>query len=207
VVLFKKINLLTNTLPGATSLDSHPSSAEEGSFAGDDISMTGPIYRYLADDHRRLEHLLDRATRDASHLDSAAYLEFRGGLLRHISMEEKILLPAARSALGGQALPLAAALRLDHGALAALLVLTPSLTIINAVRTILAAHNPKEEGPTGIYSQCENLPGFDSDAILVRLQNAPAVAMADYVDSPLAITSARNAILRAGYESGMLNGL
>lgn len=31
--------------------------------------------------------------------------------------------------------------------------------------------------------------------------------MADYMDSPLAIASARNAILRAGYDSGMLNGL
>jgi hypothetical protein len=172
-----------------------------------DIPMTGPVYRYLADDHRRLEQLLDRATRDAPRIDAAAYLGFRGGLLRHISMEEKILLPAARSALGGKALPLAAALRLDHGALAALLVLTPTITIINAVRSILVAHNPKEEGPDGIYSECEDLVGFDSDAILVRLQNAPAVAMADYVDNPLAIASARNAILRAGYDSGMLNGL
>ena len=169
--------------------------------------MTGSVYRYLAEDHRRLEQLLDRATRDLSRIDAAAFLEFRGGLLRHISMEEKILLPAARAALGGTPLPLAAALRLDHGALAALLVLTPTAIIITAIRTILAAHNPKEEGPTGIYSQCENLPGFDSGEILLRLQNAPAVAMADYIDSPLAIASARNAILRAGYDSGMLNGL
>jgi len=169
--------------------------------------MTGSVYRYLAEDHRRLEQLLDRATRDLSRIDAAAFLEFRGGLLRHISMEEKILLPAARAALGGTPLPLAAALRLDHGALAALLVLTPTAIIITAIRTILAAHNPKEEGATGIYSQCENLPGFDSGEILLRLQNAPAVAMADYVDSPIAIASARNAILRAGYDSGMLNGL
>jgi hypothetical protein len=169
--------------------------------------MPGPVYRYLADDHRRLEGLLDRATRDSSHIDAAAFLEFRGGMLRHISMEEKILLPAARTALGGKPHPLAAALRLDHGALAGLLVLTPSPTLINAIRTVLAAHNLKEEGPYGIYSQCESLPGFDSDEILLRLQSAPAVAMADYVDSPLAVTSARNAILRAGYDSGMLNGL
>jgi len=169
--------------------------------------MPGHVYRYLADDHRRLEHLLDRATRDASGIDAAAFLEFRGGLLRHISIEEKILLPAARDARGGKLLPLAAALRLDHGALAALLVLTPTATTIKAICTILAAHNPKEEGPDGVYAQCENLPGFNSDAILQSMRNAPAVAMADYVDSPLAITSARNALLRAGYDSGMLNGL
>ena len=169
--------------------------------------MSGSVYRYLADDHRRLEKLLDHATRDSTHIDAATFLEFRGGLLRHISMEEKILLPAARAACGGKPLPIAAALRLDHGALAALLVLTPTATIIKAIRTILAAHNPKEEGSDGIYSQCENLPGFDSDVILIRLQKAPAVSMNDYVDSPLAIASARNAILRAGYDSGMLNGL
>jgi hypothetical protein len=168
--------------------------------------MTG-VYRYLAEDHRRLEHLLDDATRDSSRIDASAYLEFRGGLLRHISMEEKILLPAARTALGGKPLPLAAALRLDHGALAALLVLTPTPIIVKAIRTILAAHNPKEEGPSGIYSQCENLPGFDSKEILLRLHDAPAIAMADYVDSPLAIASARNAIVRAGYDSGMLDDL
>jgi len=169
--------------------------------------MNGAVYRYLAEDHRRLERLLDDATRDSSQIDTSAYLDFRGGLLRHISMEEKILLPAARAALGGKPLPLAAALRLDHGALAALLVLTPTPIIIEAIRTILAAHNPKEEAPSGIYSQCESLAGFNSDKILLRLQEAPAVAMADYVDSPLAIKSARSAIVRAGYDSGMLNGL
>ena len=168
---------------------------------GSDDSVSG----YLAGDHRRLEQLLDRSTRDSPRVDAAAYLEFRAGLLRHISMEEKILLPAARAALGGKPLQLAAALRLDHGALAALLVLTPSLTIINAIRTILAAHNPKEEGPSGIYAQCEKLPGFNSGEILLRFQEAPAVAMAGYVDTPVAIASARSALVRAGYDSGMLD--
>jgi hypothetical protein len=87
----------------------------------------------------------------------------------------------------------------------ALLVLTPSLTIINAIRTILAAHNPKEEGPSGIYAQCEKLPGFNSGEILLRFQEAPAVAMAGYVDTPVAIASARSALVRAGYDSGMLD--
>jgi len=110
---------------------------------------------------------------------------------------ESAALPAARAAHGDKPLPLAAALRLDHGALAALLVLTPTTTTIKAIRTILEAHNPKEEGPEGIYSQCENLPGFNSGVILERLRNAQAVAMNDYVDSPIAVASARNAVVRA----------
>jgi hypothetical protein len=162
--------------------------------------MAGPVYRYLADGHRRLERLLEQATRDKAQIEPRAFLEFRAGLLRHISMEEKILLPAAQTARGGKALPHAAALRLDHGALASLLVLTPTPSIVAAIRAILKAHNPKEEGADGIYTQCENLQGFDSEQILTRLQNAPAVAMADYVDSSIAIESARNCLRRAGYD-------
>jgi hypothetical protein len=115
-------------------------------------------------------------------------------------MEEKILLPAAQAARGGKALPLAANLRLDHGALAALLVMTPTSSIVAAIQAILDAHNPKEEGTDGIYAECENLPGFDSEQILTRLQNAPTVAMAGYVDSSIAIESARNSLRRAGYD-------
>src|ERR1044071_109398 len=105
---------------------------------------------YLSGDHRRLEDALSRAAAHDGAIDPEAYLEFRAGLLRHIAMEEKILLPAAQAARGGQALPLAAKLRLDHGALAALLVLTPTDLIIAAIRSILAAHNPLEEGPNGV---------------------------------------------------------
>ena len=54
--------------------------------------MMGPIAGYLADDHARLDALLTRGT-----TDPAAYADFRRGLLRHIGMEEKILLPVAQS--------------------------------------------------------------------------------------------------------------
>ena len=45
----------------------------------------GALARFLLDDHRRLEALLDRAA-----TDPAAYEAFREGLLRHIAMEEKV---------------------------------------------------------------------------------------------------------------------
>ena len=80
--------------------------------------MAGRIHNYLANDHRRLEEALQRATATPGVIESQAYSEFRGGLLRHIGMEEKILLPAAQAARGGTPLPLAPKLRLDHGALA-----------------------------------------------------------------------------------------
>jgi hypothetical protein len=57
--------------------------------------MPGPLFCFLANDHERLDGLLRRAMA-AGAIDRAAYAEFRAGLLRHISLEEKILLPAAQ---------------------------------------------------------------------------------------------------------------
>jgi hypothetical protein len=162
--------------------------------------MTGRVYDYLANDHRRLEEALDRATRNSPGVEPSAYLEFRAGLLRHIGMEEKILFPAAQAARGGEALPAVQRLHLDHGALAALLVLTPTESIVSAIRSILESHNALEEGPDGVYSACEHLDSFDTEEVLKRLQTAPPVAMATYTNNPTAVRSAQDALLRAGYD-------
>src|SRR5581483_6857560 len=53
-------------------------------------------------DHERLDALLRRAFASAGSVDSEAYDAFRRGLLRHIGMEEKILLPAAQRAILAQ---------------------------------------------------------------------------------------------------------
>lgn len=157
----------------------------------------GPIYRLLADDHRRLEALLHRG---AEEHDATAYAEFRAGLLKHIGMEEKILLPTAQRLRGGEPLPIAAKLRLDHGAIAALLVPTPTPAIIAALRTILTVHNAIEEGPDGLYAQCERLAGNEADALLARLRAAPEVRVAAYSDGPKVMAATRRALLRAGYD-------
>jgi hypothetical protein len=161
--------------------------------------MHGPLHRFLSDDHVRLEALLQRAVGDPARFDAAAYAEFRAGLLKHIGMEEKILLPAAQRARAGEPLPIAAKLRLDHGALAALLVPTPTLAVVAALRAILAAHNPIEEGPGGIYDTCEQLAGAERDALLARLRAAPEVPVARHVDGPRVLASARRALERAGF--------
>jgi hypothetical protein len=161
--------------------------------------MPGPLFCFLANDHERLDGLLRRAMTEASMVDPAAYAEFRAGLLRHISLEEKILLPAAQRWQGGVSLPLAATLRLDHGALAALLVPTPTPAIIAAIRTVLAAHNALEDGPGGVYERCEQLAGAEADALLAQLQAAPAVPVAPYSDGPQVMRVVRRALARAGY--------
>ena len=139
----------------------------------------GRIHDLLAADHRRLEGLLERADRDAD-----AYVAFRGGLLRHIGMEEKILLPAARRANGGQPLAEAARLRRDHGKLAALLVPSPRPDLLAEIRAILEPHDAIEEGPDGVYAACERLIGADEQAVYDALVAAPAVPLAPHFDGP-----------------------
>jgi hypothetical protein len=161
--------------------------------------MSGPLTSLLAGDHTRLDGLLRQAMAAGGAVDGAAYAEFRAGLLRHISLEEKLLLPAAQRWQGGTPLPLAATLRLDHGALAALLVPTLTPAVIAALRTVLAAHNAVEEGPGGVYERCEQLAGAEADALLAQLQAAPAVPVAPYSDGPQVMSVVRRALARAGY--------
>jgi hypothetical protein len=145
--------------------------------------MAGVIYRYLVDDHARLDAALQHGD----------YPEFREGLLRHIGMEQKILLPIIGTT------PLTERIHLDHGALASLLVPTPTPDILAAIRIILEDHNPLEEGPGGLYEECERLLGPDVEQVLTRLRNAPPVPVAPHVDNQTSMDSARSALRRAGY--------
>jgi hypothetical protein len=64
-------------------------------------------------------------------------------LYLEVSMiEERLLLPMAERKRGGESLPLAARLRVDHGALAALMTLPPTHGTFRAVNAVLKAHNP-----------------------------------------------------------------
>src|SRR5262245_3392696 len=162
--------------------------------------MPGKIHLYLADDHRRLDALLERAMSDAENIDTSAYAQFRAGLLRHIAMEEKVLLPTAQKLRNGEPLSVAPRLRLDHGALVALLVPSPTRAVVAAIRVILKVHNPIEEDPGGMYDQCEELAAAGADEILHRLQNYPEVRVLPHVDSAFVIEAARRALERAGYK-------
>ncbi len=162
--------------------------------------MCGPLYHFLANDHAHLDALLERVIAISGEINRATYAEFRAGLLKHIGMEEKILLPAAQRWRGGEPLPIAAKLRLDHGALTALLVPTPTPAIVAALRAILSTHNAREEGPGGVYESCEQLAGQEAEALLTQLRAAPKVPMAPYADGPHVMSTVRRALTRAGYD-------
>jgi hypothetical protein len=119
-------------------------------------------------------------------------------------MEEKILLPAAQRARGGKPLAAAARLRLDHGALAALLVPSPTAAIGNAIRTILERHNAVEEGPEGVYEACERLAGSEAEGLLAALTSMPAVPVSRHADGALVFAALRRALTRAGYDPAAL---
>jgi hypothetical protein len=159
--------------------------------------MPGALARHLLEDHERLHALLERAVADPSRFDHDAYRAFRAGLLRHIGIEEKILLADARARRGGEPLPIARVLRVEHGALASLLVPTPDAALVSEIRSILAVHDPREEGPGGVYEVCEALAGDEAAALLDRVKQAPEVPAARYFDGPRALRTAGEALARA----------
>jgi len=159
----------------------------------------GPVTQFLVEDHRRLEQLLHAAVAHAGPVDQEAYTQFRIGLLRHIGMEEKILLPAAQRLRGGEPLPIASKLRLDHGALATLLMPTPTAAVIARIRGILKDHNILEEGPGGLYKTCDELAGSEAAQLLATLQAAPELSVLPHSDTPAVMNAVQRALERAGY--------
>jgi hypothetical protein len=154
--------------------------------------MAGPIYDYLSRDHARLDTLLGQSVVHPGEIEKSSYAAFRAGLLRHIGLEEKILLPAARQARDGVPVPIAAQLRRDHAALAALLVPTPTPEIVGAIRKILDTHNALEECEGGLYETCERLIAANADSILAQLRDAPEVPVAPHFDGPRVHEHIRN---------------
>lgn len=156
-------------------------------------------------DHRRLDELLEKSFADPNRIDHASYDAFRQGLLKHIGLEEKILLPLAQKKLGGRLLPKAAKLRLDHGALASLLVPEPTRQIAHALHIILEAHNPLEEGPAGVYEECRKLAGVEAYDILLQLKSAKDVPIAKRLETEKLMGGIRRALERAGFSPTLLD--
>ncbi|ODT44109.1 MAG: cation-binding protein [Nitrospira sp. SCN 59-13] len=172
-----------------------------------DTRAGGMIANFLAGDHRRLDALLHAADMHPGRIDRETYDQFRAGLLRHIGMEEKLLLPALQRWRSGEPLPVAAKLRLDHGALATLLMPTPTARILATIRRILSEHNRIEEGPDGLYALCDRLPATEMKHLWDALQAAPTVNVIRHSDSPAVMKTLEGALARAGYRLETLASL
>ena len=159
--------------------------------------MSGPLQVFFEADHARLDALLT-AARTGHGVELAHYGELRAGLLRHIGIEEKILLPAVRKLRAGQALPLSRQLRADHAALAALLVPTPTPELLGSIAKLLSLHNALEEGDQGLYAICEEILGATLAEILERSRSAPPVPLAPHHDGPRAFAAIERLLRSAG---------
>lgn len=133
----------------------------------------GPITTLLSADHVRIGGLIARAHEG----DQEAYAQMRGALLRHIGIEEKILLPALRAKRGAP-WKHAQQLRRDHSAIAAMLVPPPSAALLARLVTFLGLHDPLEEGEDGLYAEADRWL-HDEPGLLARIQQAPIPPLAD----------------------------
>ena len=159
----------------------------------------GAIHEFLAADHRRIDGYLAAARSHPGAVAPDAYNTFRSSLLRHIGVEEKILLPAVRSLNGGTPLHVENRIRLDHGAIAALLVPPPLPQVLNALDAILRVHDEFEERVSGLYELCDAIAADQAAGIVMKMQKAPEVRLAPNVDNPNVLAATGRALERAGY--------
>jgi hypothetical protein len=145
----------------------------------------GPIERFMVTDHVSIDDFLAASQAPDGAIDLRAYERFRHDLLRHIGMEEKVLLPFARAKQGGEPLAIARTLRADHGAIAKLLVRTPTPEIVESLRELLGRHNALEEGPGGLYATLDALAGDEAASVVQALETRPAVPLSDYYDGTI----------------------
>ena len=94
---------------------------------------------------------------------------------------------------------------MDHGAIAALLVPVPRGAVLRALKMVLAIHNRLEEGPDGVYAECDRIADTESKALVGRLRAAPEVPAAAHVDGPKVESAARRALTRAGFDGALLD--
>ena len=121
--------------------------------------MSSAWREHLTHDHRRLVALLA-----AAEVDPAAFDEFRGLLLTHIAVEEKLLMPLLDG--NDEERALRRALRADHAALAALTIPTPRAEHLATIEAILTRHEPLEEAEGGLYPRLElAAPEISIDAV------------------------------------------
>ncbi|MEB2310572.1 MAG: hemerythrin domain-containing protein [Sorangiineae bacterium] len=152
------------------------------------------ITEYLYDEHQRLHALLEAA--DTEPVDLDAYASFRAILLRHIGIEEKILFPAVKRALG-RPLEAAPILRIEHAALTSLMVSTPDRALIAEVRGLLHRHDEREEREGGIYAECDVVLGDESFALHEGARTQREVPVSKYYDGPEAYRTAAAALAAA----------
>src|SRR5690625_3641714 len=162
--------------------------------------MNKPIHNFFANDHKRIDSILEKAIENPEAIDMHLYKQFRIELLTHIKMEEKILFLSAQRANNNQPLPIAKQLRLEHGAITALMVPSPNKDLIKVLLQVFEKNDLEVEETGGMYDMCENV---FKEQISTGLQGVAAgtkVPVQPHNDAPIALESAKRALKRAGFD-------
>lgn len=162
--------------------------------------MNKPLHQFFTEDHHRIDQILQKAIAHPEKIDMDYYYQFRTQLLRHIKMEEKTLFPAAKLVNLEVMQKLIPRYRLEHGALTALMVPPPDMDLIKVIRYVLEKHDIAEEEPGGLYDVCEALTQGQTQELLAQLATIEEVPVHPPNPAPIALASARRALLRAGYD-------
>ncbi|MBE0644492.1 MAG: hemerythrin domain-containing protein [Bacteroidetes bacterium] len=158
---------------------------------------------YLTSDHRRLETLFAAAL-ETGEVDLARYDAFRIGLLRHIAIEETIVLPLVREGKGSFFAD--RQLHLEHGAIAALLVPPPTPDVTRALAALLQKHNLLEETDRTLYDVLDDCSRGTRPDLVDRMREHPAPPLSKNINNPDGLDPARRAVARAGYDFDKLAG-
>jgi len=165
--------------------------------------MNGELYTYFFDDHRELEEKLAQAAAGET-IAMGPYRQFREGLLRHIAMEERVLIPVLKKHGPERLQSTLHQIQLDHSAIGALLVPPPTHAILDMITHILDKHNVLEEADSGMYDACESLDEDVVEDLIRRARETPPVKVNPNNPNPGVIPATRRAVERAGYDGARI---
>lgn len=156
--------------------------------------MTTSITRFLAHDHASLLVWLARARSDPARFDASAYEVFRSGLLRHLTLEERVLLPAMQRMAVGNLDRLLAPVHIEHAAIELLLAPTPDVALVDELAALLVAHERMEAADDGIYTLADTLLAGHAEAIIALMREHPSHVAPPHHDAPGAPRTASAAL-------------
>jgi hypothetical protein len=157
------------------------------------------LSRYLREDLASLRGALGRTTAligaffDLLPFDLWAFEAFRVGMLRHVRLIERHVLPALAGARGAP-LPVDGEVRIVHDALTTLLAGMPTLPLVGEIRGLLERHDRLDEE---LLAACDELPEAVSERLLGDLRAVPEPAIGIRYDVPGTDLTAEQALAMA----------
>lgn len=162
--------------------------------------MARGVTRFMEEDHAQLGRLLGRCLGPADRVDLEAFDAFRHHLLRHICIEEKVLMPRLVRAMGRAPL-FQNGLRKDHAGIAALCVPVPCREWVEDLAELLSHHQQLEENAGGFYDLID-LHLSDEAELRRAIADLPPLWLPPFDSGP----RVRELLARVLFETGVATG-